>query len=158
MGKNIKILLFIFTIFIADGCCTKVDCDTTTYPNIILYFPEAANPLHTLSIVALDKNTHQKIDSFSTVCDQNSCPFMPWSNFQHEDWRNYDYALSINEYTGFKDTIYDISCDKVANSIQCNQCFPPSHHGEATAISYTNLTLYSKGMALHDGDSVLMKR
>ena len=141
------------------ACCTKIDCDSFTYPQITLYYPRAIAPpaLHDLTELRLDPATNAVLDSVTTGCE-NWCNFFPWmSSGNSADWGHYKYAVRLDKQP--YDTISSIQYDLVTQPVACNSCYGGGN-GNAQAISFSNISLLLNGqpLKLQSGDTIFIDR
>lgn len=134
------------------GCCTKKDCDNTNYPTLYLKFQNATSGSFNITVTRLDKNTNNKVDSYTQGCGQTVF-FSPWLQDKQKEASNYNYVITGPFNT--TDTIFGTSYNKAATQVKCNTCFL-SGNGDATIINFNNFQVQFKGASFKSGDTLVV--
>lgn len=130
------------------ACCTKVDCELTTYPLLYIRITDSTTTDHMLHYGRLDRGTHLMIDSYSERVGTVT-HFTPWffKSVRNEQWANFDYTIRPDS-SMHTDTVSQIGYALQVDKVQCNTCFLADGH--ADVVTYRDLTFLYRGVTQHD--------
>jgi hypothetical protein len=156
LKKMKNILIFISICLLGNACCTKKDCDQENTPEIVIKLDGFnSSDLTKVSIILLDLNSIEKIDSISFFTESNIYKISKWILEDKKiEIKDYSYIIKTNVSA---DTINHINYEKYSKTIKCNSCFPFGD-GSATVINYRGFSFQHVHTKYNDNDTLVIKK